>query len=83
MYELVLAIVEEITPNLVIQIFVTFIFVLFVVFVFKSDMVRPGEPNPDPNEEKRRRAVELIKKSQKRIMEEKKLKSRLNAKGRG
>ncbi|MGP1560998.1 MAG: hypothetical protein ACTTIC_02810 [Helicobacteraceae bacterium] len=83
MYDFAVSVFNELTPGLIAEVSVTFIFVLFVVFIFKSDLVRPGEPRPDPNEERRRRAMELIKKSEKRALEEKKLKSRLNAKGRG
>lgn len=73
----------QLSPGFLVEVVVTFIIVIAIVFVFKSDLIRPEENRPDPNDEKRRRALEILKRSAQRTREEKELKSKLKSKGRG
>ena len=81
--KLVDALTNQLTPQLLLELIVTFLAVLGVVYIFKSDLVRNDKKLVDPNEEKRKRDLEAIKKSTNRSNAQKKLKNKLNSEGRG
>lgn len=80
--EIFINVTNQLTPELIVELLITFIIVFLIVFVFKSDLTKNKVKKNDPNEEKRQKSIDAIKKTTERVNSERKLKNKLQARGK-
>ncbi|MCV6607623.1 MAG: hypothetical protein OIF32_05380 [Campylobacterales bacterium] len=77
-------VIGYINPQMVYELVFTFIAVLIVVYIFKSDIVSGSDKEKvDKAEEARRLKVEALRRANDRIRQQNELRKNLHSKGRG